>query len=646
MLLLIIGIPSDFLVEKIRTRFNAETGYQLEIAGGAKLSIWPAPSIIVRDVTLINPGDRTTHAQLMVGSARLEIAVSSLFGGNPKITEFLLVHPVLQVPLLRRANEAKAVADAKPVASPAPKRPIPDIGRIVVEDGSVVFMRSDSQVEDHVDHINISATLPEHRLEARISAMAGAQGVRIAIKSAEPIDQAGKPLPFELTLEAPGLLDGTLISTAHVTSIGHLVKINDLEGTIGKDRFTGWASVDLSNKPKVKLDLDFKRLSLAAVVPQPDDTTRPSTIGEPWSDQKIRLDDLNFVDGQLAFSATEFHAGKLSVAPVYVEAALVNGVLDLALSNTGIYGGKANGLLTLDVSGELSRQSMHLNLDGVRALPLLSTVADFRELDGTMRGKIDVSASGASERAMMANLAGTVNLLFQDGEIRNINIAQMVRNLTRSTLNGWQENKKEKTDLTELSGLFKIDAGVATTDNLKLFGPLIRVNGTGNADLSAKTLQFKLDTRLVMSLEGQGGPDNPIGFGVPVMVTGSWDSPKIYPDMAGILDHPDAAYAKLRELGIGLFGNSGGTTGNSFLNDLGNLLNNKVDQAPAPSDKQPRPQDNQTKESHTNSENQNGPLPDSAQPNNSQSQNAKPKDTGAQDAVPTIEKILKDILGK
>ena len=338
----------------------------------------------------------------------------------------------------------------------------------------------------------------------------------------------------------------------------------------------------------------------------------------------------------MAFSAAEFQIGKLQLAPVYVEATLVNGVLNLALSNTGIYRGKANGLLTLDVSGDVARQSLNLNLDSVRALPLLSEIAGFRELDGTMQGKIDVRTSGASQHTMMANLAGSVDLLFRDGEIRGINIAQMARNLTQSTLNGWHEDKKEKTDLTELSGLFKIAAGVATTDNLKLLGPLVRVNGTGNADVAAKTLQFKFDTKLVMSLEGQGGPDNPIGFGVPVMVTGKWDSPQIYPDVAGILDHPDAAYAKLHELGLGLFGNNGGTGGNSFLKDLGNLLNNKGGQAPAPTDKQPPPQDNQTKESQTIISKPNEPRP----------QDAKPEDTGPQDSKSTIDKILKDILGK
>jgi AsmA protein len=244
-----------------------------------------------------------------------------------------------------------------------------------------------------------------------------------------------------------------------------------------------------------------------------------------------------------------------------------------------------------------------MNLNGVRALPLLSTFADFRELDGTMRGKIDVQATGASQRAIMSTLGGTVDVLFQDGQIRNMNVAQMVRTLAQNTLNGWQENKAEKTDLTELSTLFKLDSGRATTDNLKLLGPLIRVNGAGTADLAAKTLHFKLDTKLVMSIEGQGGAADPVGFGVPVMVDGKWGSPRIYPDMAGILENPDVAYAKLRDLGVGLFGNNNdksATGADSFVKGLGNLFGNqgsdhKDSQAPAAGDKQSQPQDTQSK---------------------------------------------------
>ena len=60
-----------------------------------------------------------------------------------------------------------------------------------------------------------------------------------------------------------------------------------------------------------------------------------------------------------------------------------------------------------------------------------------------------------------------------------------------------------------------------------------------------------------MTTEGQGRAADPVGLGIPVVIDGPWAEPRIYPDMAGILDNPDAAYAKLKEMGKGLFGANG-----------------------------------------------------------------------------------------
>ena len=133
--------------------------------------------------------------------------------------------------------------------------------------------------------------------------------------------------------------------------------------------------------------------------------------------------------------------------------------------------------------------------------------------------------------------------------------------MAAGTLSGWQENKAEKTDLTQLSAFFRLEGGKASTDNLQVLGPLVRVTGTGTADLAAKTLQFRVEPKLVLSLEGQGGATDPIGIGVPVVVQGPWGAPRIYPEVAGILENPEAAYAKLRELGQGLFGMNPGQSG-------------------------------------------------------------------------------------
>ena len=100
------------------------------------------------------------------------------------------------------------------------------------------------------------------------------------------------------------------------------------------------------------------------------------------------------------------------------------------------------------------------------------------------------------------------------------------------------------------------------TTDLSLTGPLVRVTGAGTIALDTKMMGFRVEPKLVMTTEGQGRTAEPVGFGIPVMIQGSWSQPRICPDMAGMLDDPDAAYAKLREIGKGLFGADGAGLGN------------------------------------------------------------------------------------
>jgi AsmA protein len=156
--------------------------------------------------------------------------------------------------------------------------------------------------------------------------------------------------------------------------------------------------------------------------------------------------------------------------------------------------------------------------------------------------------------------------VFQDGAIRGLNVAQMIRSLTSGTLSGWQEGKEQTTDLTQLGASFRVEKGQATTSDLNLVGPLVKMSGAGTVDLAAQTLAFRVEPKLVLTTEGQGRASDPVGLGIPVVIDGPWAEPRIYPDIQGILDNPDAAYARLKEIGKGLFGSGGGLGG------LGGLL--------------------------------------------------------------------------
>src|SRR6202021_636693 len=144
------------------------------------------------------------------------------------------------------------------------------------------------------------------------------------------------------------------------------------------------------------------------------------------------------------------------------------------------------------------------DLIGVRALPLLRSVADFDKLDGKLQAKLAVRSAGSSQRAVLSNLSGTVYAVFKEGARRGLSVVQMIRSLAASPLSGWPEAKEQATDLTQLSASFRIDKGQATTSDLNLVGPLVRVTGTGTVDLAAQTLAFRVEPKLVMTTEGQG----------------------------------------------------------------------------------------------------------------------------------------------
>jgi AsmA protein len=432
------------------------------------------------------------------------------------------------------------------------------IRRITVTDGAIALSNLRDRVDSRIEGINANIAIDANRnVDIRGTARAGGRPVKFTLKAAMPAPPIERQnIPLEVSLDAPGLLQAALTAKAEVRLNGSVVMINGLSGALGDGAFNGWASVDIASKPLVKLDLDFQRLDIATAA-----APNTSSASAPWSNASIDFTGLNYVDLQAKISAAEINLGQAHVAPAAIDATLTNGVLKGRLANLGAYDGQANGDLLINASAGVPSFMLQADLVGVRALPLLRSMADFDRLDGKLQAKVAVRSSGASQRAIMSNLDGTVFAVFRDGAIRGVNVAQMIRALTSGTLEGWQENKEQATDLTQLSASFRIEQGKAVTGDINLVGPLVKVTGAGTVDLAEKTLALRTEPKLVMTTEGQGRAGDPVGLGIPVVIDGPWAEPRIYPDMAGVLDNPDAAYAKLKEMGKGLFGPNGALSG-------------------------------------------------------------------------------------
>ena len=567
-LVMIVGIPSGFLTSTIKERVERETGYRLTIAGSTRISLWPTLNVTMNDLTLQEPKDREGANKVTIGSLQADMTLSSAWSGHPEISELIVTKPVLYVPLLRERHRASAQAADKPASSAGGSDV--QVDRITIIDGAVAFSNPRDRLESRIDSINAKATYDtDRKIKLTGSARSGATPMKFDIKAAVPAPPIERQnIPIELTLDAPGALRAPLAAKAEVRLNGPVVLINGLTGSLDDGGFSGWGSVDVSSKPLVKVDLDFQRFNI------PGAKAQTASTQQGWSDAPIDLSGLNYVDAQVKISAAQIDWADAQFAPAAIEATLAGGVLKASITNLGAYGGQATGEVIVDASTGNPTYQMHCDLVGVRALPLLTSLASFDKLDGKMQAKIAARSAGASQHAIMSNMAGTAFVIFQDGAIRGLNVAQMIRSLTASTLNGWQEQQEQATDLTQLAASFKIDHGQATTTDLNLVGPLVKVTGVGTIDLGTRMIGFRVEPQLVMTTQGQGRAADPVGFGIPVMLSGPWSAPKIYPEIQGILDNPDAAYGKLREMGKGLFGPDGAGL-NNIIGNLGSLAGNQ-----------------------------------------------------------------------
>jgi AsmA protein len=555
-LLVMFGIPANFLTGAVQSRLEAETGYRLGLGGVTTISLWPAPTISLRDVTLLTGNEENADSRFKAETIRVVLSLADLLRGHPRITQLRILHPTIRVPLPRERSKLASVVPASANSSAA--KGYPAIDHIVVEEGAVEFYSRSAHDEGRIDHIALDASFPPAIDLPTVtgSLYVGGQLLHIELKSnAPPPFVEGQAIPVELALQGPALSAQSLSARAELRLRNNSLAINSLSGRFGSSRFSGWATVDFSaNKPMAKADLDFDRLQILSEAGHHD--TDRNALSEPWSDRQFSFDALNFFDAEIHVSASDFTIESFRLAPTAIQLTLDKGLLRGTLANTSLYGGTVDGTVSLDASSPVPAQAMHVRLAGVGALPLLSDVAGFESLEGTMRANIDVNASGASQQAAISSLAGTVDIQLANGAVRGIDVSKLMHNLTSTILDGWQQNPNDKTPLSDLNASFSLANGIATTTNFVMTGPIARVTGTGSIDLATKTLQLKVDPRLIVGQQDTGGSGGGTGLGVPVLIQGNWSAPRIYPDVGGILNDPAGAFDQLRAAGKGLFGDN------------------------------------------------------------------------------------------
>ncbi|MGB9141437.1 MAG: AsmA family protein [Aestuariivirga sp.] len=584
-------VQPNFAINALQDYVARKTGRTLLVNGGGELEFYPRLGVRLHDVFLSNPkgmDGNFAHSS----SVRLPLQFSDLLRRKIKIREISLTEPVFNVRIngegrLNWTAEGQDDKGGQPLPGTDANRDKPL--KFLVENGSVNFLdERNGQAFSLADAASSIVIGEDGELDAQGTVSLNKQiaYVDAHVTSIGRLGQDGSPL--DLTVTAPALsvnftgrmtthgglgLAGAIDSTS--PDIHALSKWlgSEIGGTVGLKNFSlsgdlnstgavfnlakanvaldgmvasGDVTLDLNQKtPNVRATLSTDMFTLDPYL----EAQRDIPLGEDegsqgWKTSKVTFSGLTGVNGSLTLSASQVRWNGAEIGQAEFSSTLKDGKLEAAVQNVSLYGGKATASIALDGAGETPVLRLDVDAQAIRGEEFFSAFAGVDWLAGTTGLRASLTAAGHNQREMMSTLSGNLKIDVSDGEITGLNIVDMVSKVSSAISEGWGKGPENLTSFDRAAATFAIEDGIARSADVKIESPAFEVSGRGEIDLRRRAIDFKFDPRLVT------GANETAKLPVQMVVKGSWSSPRIYPDVEGILDSPDAAYDTLRALGM------------------------------------------------------------------------------------------------
>ncbi len=354
---------------------------------------------------------------------------------------------------------------------------------------------------------------------------------------------------------------------------GEQFKLAELLATLDELQIKGKSDIKLGDRLVVNADIDLGMLDLNPYLPEgvaKEEQAEPASDApaQPivWDDTTIDMSGLNALDANVVVRSSGLKANDITLGENQLTVNLKNAVANISLDKFVAYEGNGKGVITVNAKQTPYKISTNFSLDKIDAQPLLTDAAGFDKLMGKGSLNWDLTTTGQSQKSFINALNGKVGFEFADGAVKGANIAEMVRKakeLIKGNLSAVSEgldtgfDNSQQTDFSALKGSFVFTNGIGENTDLSLLSPLIRITGSGKIDLPMTTVDYRLVTGIVDSIEGQGTTDDSTGFKIPLRIKGPFH------DVGYSLDVSEAAKEEVKEKAKdkikdklkGLFGN-------------------------------------------------------------------------------------------
>lgn len=562
--------------ERVKTLLIAEvkqaTGAELVIEGELSWQFFPRLGFELGQTELRNPAGFSELNFASFEKASMDVALMPLLDKKIEIGELLLAGANVNILTNKsgQSNLAMLTAAEQKQAAATEDTPVEETGApaqqidvtlagIRIENGQLLIRDEKTQQEQQISNVNllVAAFTPGERVPVTLGADYATEGLAARLESqfnlllSKQFDSiAITEMVTELDVAGDSIVEGQQVIglkgdlTYDVAK--QQAKFENFVLSALEHEFTGSASVVHSAIPVIRYQLNAKTLDLDAILAKVnggDDAQASADSGASnqasQQAQEPDLSALKTIDLKGKMQVDEVKVANATVTQVGFTTQIKQGVARLSDVSAQLYQGTLKASAELNANQQPATFKFKQQLAGVQARPLLTDVAELDMLAGAMNANIDLRGQGLTDKRIRQSLAGKAAFNFSDGALYGVNIPLMVRK-GQAQLKGKGgdfKGEEEKTDFSALSGSFVIGKGKASTKDLHLSSPLIRVKGVGHTDLLAEKLDFKVDVNLVGSLKGQGGKSEQelSGIDIPLLFSGTWQQPKYALDMEALM---------------------------------------------------------------------------------------------------------------
>ncbi|MDG1282414.1 MAG: AsmA family protein [Pseudorhodobacter sp.] len=576
---LVFLIPSQKVADIATTQFAKATGRSLTIDGDVRPTIWPVLGVSTGPVQISNAEWSDAGPLLVAEGLAIGVDLAALIGGTIRVTKVEAMGP--QILLERNAKGQANWEFGAPAASgtsgasgaSATATPI-TLDHGLIQGGSLRYIDHGTNTRLHLTDIAAEVKLPDFNGPVTLSLAAQKDGRNLLVDaelarfsdflagrvtnaalsggvgdSGFKYDGLLGTAPFvaegEITadladlgsimglvgLPAPVLPQGLGAQTRKISGKVTRTAKNTMHlrgGVIVLDdnRLEGDADVTLEgDRPTITASIKAGALDLSALgggAGGGGASTGAQSDG--WSRAPIDVSALGIADATISIAAQSLDLGTAKLGKTQVLMTLVRSRAVFEARELQAYGGQITGNFVVNGRGGLSVGG-DLNFAGLSMEPLLKDVADFDRLLGTADFRLKFLGVGNSMAALANDLAGDGQFRFGKGELRGLDLAGMLRNLDMSYM-----GEGSKTIFDGMSASFAINKGVLFNEDLMLDAPYVTAKGAGKVGIGARTLDYRVVPVALSKEDGTGG------ISVPLLIGGTWASPKFSLDLKSLAD--------------------------------------------------------------------------------------------------------------